>query len=136
MTRAQWTVFSLLVAIGALEVIFSPTVHDYVTGVQKGLTTKEGLKQVLTGSGQVDLTVVLVWAISAAVLLSLADLAPSVALWVTVLILTGVVLYHGQTIGTWLQTYANDMRGGRQTVSSAAGAAGSFVGGSIAGGKK
>lgn len=118
MSEAQWRVFGLLLAIGGLELAFSPATRDYLRGVSKAASTgnASSLGDLLRGAQQTDMSLILLWVISALILIAITDVAPSVGQWIALLVFVGVVLARGGEIASWINatsSYLNSTRNGK-----------------------
>lgn len=100
MSQSQWRVFGILMAVLGLQVLFSPRTRSVLGTL--GQTSAQGPSAVKEAVGGVDMALFFLWALGAAALLLLADVAGEVATWVAILLLTGVVLAHGTTISAWI----------------------------------
>lgn len=100
MSDNQLRVLWLLGASFGVDLLFSPGAHHIWSNLQSGnagvLIPKNGQALTAPAAG------LLLYAIALVVMLLLADAMPTITTWIAILILTAIVLRHGQDINNLL----------------------------------
>lgn len=101
MSKGQWTVLSILLAIAGIEALFSPTTAGLIKGTLSGqgpIDPKKPIADQLAAPA----TGLIGFSLGVLLLLWLADAYPSIATGIALLLLVIVLLRYGNELGAFL----------------------------------
>ena len=104
MSKAQGAILALMLILGVYEVTANPTLQQFFKS-PNGNTFASAL--------QSNPKLLLLWGIAFIILMVLADIAPTLAVWLAVIIFVGTVLAHSGSTITALNNFGTWARGGK-----------------------